>query len=908
MKNYIANTSGNWDTSAGYVIDSISRCIHYGRLYTSGRGRSRGREADLCEALRCLGQALHTLEDFSAHSNYCELALRELGFDNVFPHTGVDSAIELQGRRVYPIVTGTFGMVDFLHSVIGEATDHFTQSDLADLDNAMAADSGNRTADGAFADLLGKMPGSNDLVTEARALQTDSDEQEAINRERGWQPSTAPGFEQTGSRELGAGGSHDDGNDRGLGAASEYYGADQPAWQPQQQPAQPQPAAYHDPGYQAASAASSWQPPQGSNAPGYPQNFAPTWQSPAQGGAFQGEYSPHPAHSSQPDYSQPGYSQSGNPPQSGYSHTENSPNQSQSPEPHGQPGPGLPGMPDFDPEKTIAKIYPILRFRDKVVRRVSDIIEHIPGLDALVEKVSDLLQVFIFSLLAPFLRPVLKIATSQLLKGSTTVVDASGRAQFEPWTDPHCTDPTHSLLSKDHFTNILNEPAGHVAAAVLRFVVPRVLYAWQHVDVPVERVTADCVSVFHHPAVRDRNNELHVTMFREMDDWVQAKPGRKHKLNERLSSQSVKEGKNLKSGSYHGHGHGHGHSPSQSHTRPNSSGLQNPSPPPGGPAGLGSLASSLLGGGGSSNSHGTLAENIGSLLTGGSHGGGSSGGGGSGNLVSSLLNSGSHGGGSSSSSSGNLVGNIANSLLSSSSHDGGGSSSIPWSNIGSLLGKRDIPAEGAAVGESSRVSQSKPRQRRPSPRDEHGDDTSVQPTQEALRHLTLTPPSGYEAYSKNPTGFYEPPFESDKPSAAASSASLASGRSHSQCDYDNWMRGDMEQRERTSQKYSNMDRPSRPYGDTGSYGVPYAGAYMAPPYEDRVRDEYERETDEAYARAPRATGRYGYGFDYGDYGQPQGYSYGHSGGWESAQGGGYGGLSSGFEQKYGWGGGMGYYE
>lgn len=56
------------------------------------------------------------MRDLSAHSNYCELALRELGFNDVFPHTGNATQINLNGRYVYPLVTGTFGAVDFLHS------------------------------------------------------------------------------------------------------------------------------------------------------------------------------------------------------------------------------------------------------------------------------------------------------------------------------------------------------------------------------------------------------------------------------------------------------------------------------------------------------------------------------------------------------------------------------------------------------------------------------------------------------------------------------------------------------------------------------------------------------------------------------------------------------------------------
>lgn len=45
-----------------------------------------------------------------------------MGERGVFPHVGRNTQIQLEGARhsVYPIVTGTFGGVDFLHSVTGE--------------------------------------------------------------------------------------------------------------------------------------------------------------------------------------------------------------------------------------------------------------------------------------------------------------------------------------------------------------------------------------------------------------------------------------------------------------------------------------------------------------------------------------------------------------------------------------------------------------------------------------------------------------------------------------------------------------------------------------------------------------------------------------------------------------------
>ncbi|WEW57418.1 hypothetical protein PRK78_002885 [Emydomyces testavorans] len=453
MKNYIANERGDWATSAGYVRYSFARSIHFGRLYING-GHHKGREEDLCEALRCLGQGLHTLEDFGAHTNYCELALREMGMHNVFPHTGTRTMINIHGKHVFPLVTGTFGMVDFFHSVLGEATDHFAQSELDEADNALggAQAGGSSGPLNGLTGLLGKVPGMGDLVTEAHQLQSQSQAQAQANQ-------------QYQSHHGGYGASrglNDDGYDRSAG--------------------------YYD-------------------------------------------------------------------------------NNTRAP---GQPSPNVPGMPDFDPQKTIAQIYPILVFRDKVVRRISAALEMIPGLESLVEKISETLTLFVYSLLAPFVRPLINFASKQLQSGSSEVINTSAQHQFEPWTDPHCTDPTHSLLSKDHFSNVLNEPAGNVAAAILKFVVPRLLYAWQNVDFPIDRVLNDCIGVFHHPTFRNMNNEAHRTMFEAVQHWVHSKRDRGASLDHILSAESVKAGKNHTGSGGHGHGqgHGHGHAPSQPHQAP----------------------------------------------------------------------------------------------------------------------------------------------------------------------------------------------------------------------------------------------------------------------------------------------------------------------------------------------------
>ncbi|KAL0960132.1 hypothetical protein HGRIS_011768 [Hohenbuehelia grisea] len=133
MKNYIANESGHWDTSKALVRRTLEKCIHVGRQH-----RSRGQKADEYEAYRLLGTALHTLEDFSAHTNFCELVLVSMGHNEVFTHVGDQVRIQApNGKWVAPLVTGTFGSSDFFHSLLGEAGDHLSEASVSDLNKEL---------------------------------------------------------------------------------------------------------------------------------------------------------------------------------------------------------------------------------------------------------------------------------------------------------------------------------------------------------------------------------------------------------------------------------------------------------------------------------------------------------------------------------------------------------------------------------------------------------------------------------------------------------------------------------------------------------------------------------------------------------------------------------------------------
>lgn len=169
VQNYIANENGHWDTSRALIRRVLIQCIDMGR-----RARSGGGSDVEYEAYRLLGTALHTLEDFSAHSNYCELALLKLGHRQVFCHVGSNVHIRApDGSSVPPLVTGTFGGSDFIHSLLGEATDHISSASVSDLNKEIEKAKSrpqDRSIDG-IRDMLFQLPGG-----EGNSLSRDMDD------------------------------------------------------------------------------------------------------------------------------------------------------------------------------------------------------------------------------------------------------------------------------------------------------------------------------------------------------------------------------------------------------------------------------------------------------------------------------------------------------------------------------------------------------------------------------------------------------------------------------------------------------------------------------------------------------------------------------------------------------------
>ena len=228
-----------------------------------------------------------------------------MGERDVFPHVGRQTQIQLQGAQhpVYPVITGTFGGVDFLHSVMGEFDDKATQSEIQELEGSMQNSGSANTS--FLQELLSSVPsgifGSSDQAGKVNELQAN-----------------------------------------------------------------------------AAAAQMS----QMHVSPRQPEAFTRQMQQVAK------------------------------------------------------------------------EIYPIIQWHDEIMQSITEAIDKIPVLPDLIENIENEINIFVFSLLAPFVVPIINQIKTELNTGSSEIIQSSKDKQLIVFHDDRSTDPTHSMLSKDHFSNV----------------------------------------------------------------------------------------------------------------------------------------------------------------------------------------------------------------------------------------------------------------------------------------------------------------------------------------------------------------------------------------------------------------------------------------------------------------------
>ncbi|KAK8043639.1 heterokaryon incompatibility protein het-C domain-containing protein [Apiospora rasikravindrae] len=209
------------------------------------------------------------------------------------------------------------------------------------------------------------------------------------------------------------------------------------------------------------------------------------------------------------------------------------------------------------------QIMPALEFHDDLMKTIGEMIEKIPILPKILEQLEEQMSVWVFSIMAPFVVPVLKQVKNELRTGSHEIIESSEAEQHIVFDDDRSSDPTHSMLSKDHFSNILNEVAGKTASKVVAWATPQIMELWDDEGRnPDEVITNIIFGVMHHPAQRDQANgpirEGRQIMFDSVRQWWdEMDDGARDELRRKLSREGVKNGENHKEG-VHDTGHGCG--------------------------------------------------------------------------------------------------------------------------------------------------------------------------------------------------------------------------------------------------------------------------------------------------------------------------------------------------------------
>ena len=105
-------------------------------------------------------------------------------------------------------------------------------------------------------------------------------------------------------------------------------------------------------------------------------------------------------------------------------------------------------------QQVFAQVKPAIEFHDEVLQSVSQALSKVPILPKIIEQLEEQLSFYVFSIIAPFIIPVIDQVKNELATGATEIIESSKNEQLIVFHDDSCTDPTHSMLSKDHFSNV----------------------------------------------------------------------------------------------------------------------------------------------------------------------------------------------------------------------------------------------------------------------------------------------------------------------------------------------------------------------------------------------------------------------------------------------------------------------
>lgn len=118
-----------------------------------------------------------------------------------------------------------------------------------------------------------------------------------------------------------------------------------------------------------------------------------------------------------------------------------------------------------DPDLLWQQIKPVIEIHDDIHRWIDDIQILPKSVVELVAKISNAADTLLFQQLPPYLKPLIRSMREFLEEQRKSLAEQEKKSAKHPEADVFApqstaTNPTHTMLAKDHFDCILNNPAG----------------------------------------------------------------------------------------------------------------------------------------------------------------------------------------------------------------------------------------------------------------------------------------------------------------------------------------------------------------------------------------------------------------------------------------------------------------
>lgn len=105
-------------------------------------------------------------------------------------------------------------------------------------------------------------------------------------------------------------------------------------------------------------------------------------------------------------------------------------------------------------QQAFRQVQPAIEFHDEIMKGITAAVEKIPVLPKVIEQLEEELSRFVFSIIAPYIVPLINNIKNELMTGSSEIIHSSEQEQHIVFNEDSSTDPTHSMLAKDHFSNV----------------------------------------------------------------------------------------------------------------------------------------------------------------------------------------------------------------------------------------------------------------------------------------------------------------------------------------------------------------------------------------------------------------------------------------------------------------------